>query len=137
MKKIPTLEEILIQPGARESYNRLIESGLSKEHLADQIALLLYVPPKMPNLVLSRSDRQTKLLPDRIENMADEIQQINDKSGLLYEMALEPFAEERRKLRNGRSGLNSTHPAGNRLLSFLAIVASDLCRIPPPCVQAE
>ena len=100
MKKIPTIEEVLIQPGARKSYDKLIESGFSKEHLADQIALLLYVPPKMPDLVPSRSDRQTKLLPDRIENMADEIQQVNDKSGLLYEMALEPFAEERRKLRN-------------------------------------
>lgn len=100
MKKIPTLEEILAQPRARESYDRLIESGLSKKRLAAQISLMLYVPPTMPDLVPSRSDRRTKRLPDRIENIADEIQQINDRSGLLYEMASEQFVEERRKLRD-------------------------------------
>lgn len=100
MKKIPTLDEILTQPGARESYGRLIGLGLGEEQLADQLSLLLYIPSEMPDLVPRRSDRRTKLLPDRIKNMADEIQQVNDSSGLLYEMALESFVEKRRTLRN-------------------------------------
>jgi len=100
MKEIPTLKEILAQPGAQESYDRLIGSGIGKEQLANQLSLLLQVPPEMPDLVPRRSDRRTKLLPDRIDKMADEIQQVNDNSGLLYEMVSESSAEERRPVRN-------------------------------------
>ena len=92
MKKIPTLEEILTQPGAQRSFDSVRESGVGADHLAERILGLLLIPAKMPTLVPARTGRRTKLLPDRLENMADEIQQVNEKSGLLYEIVLEASA---------------------------------------------
>ncbi len=122
MKKIPTLEEILTQPAARESYDRLIKSGLGKQQLADHISLLLHVPPKMPDLVPRRSDRRTKRLADRIKNMADEIQQVNEKSGLLYEIVLEASAVKPRKQGN-TTEVHFTRSARQEVAAFRSLPA--------------
>ena len=81
----------------------------------DMLHIVILLPKKrIRPLVHRRSDKQTKNLPNRIEALADEIQQVNERSVLINDLNLQERIEARERGLSPHGLAYSTIPAWKR-----------------------
>lgn len=125
-RRSPNLGAILRYPSSRAAFDKLVEEGIDADQLSEFLQTIVCIPEGRGPLVPGKTDRQTKYFPNRLEELADEIQRIKEESGLMYEIALGAQAEARSNRQSVRKA--SQRPSTRDSDPVAAWIRQGMCR---------
>lgn len=103
-----TKEQILSTSNVvRDAFRKLVSKGVDESDLAKYLCLIPSLPGKLPLMVPGKTDRTTRNFPKRIESLAEEIEAVSSKGGLLYYITRDAWSEAHPP----NTGTESLHPA--------------------------
>ncbi len=122
----PTREAIFRYVSSRASFYKLLEEVIDADQLSEFLQTIVCIPEGRGPLVPGKTNRQMKYFPNRLEERADEIQRINEESGLMYEIAVGAYVEARSNRQSVRKA--SQRPSTRDSDPVAAWIRQGMCR---------